>query len=397
MRIFQALARPKIRWLWGGQVFSAVGDEVYNIALVWYAASLLGTNAGYLSAIQAASIVVFSLIGGIWVDHRDHRKVMIATDLIRGVAVLSLPLFAVFAPLNLWVLLAVAIVVSSLSAFFQPAMNAFLTHLIREPDLLKLTSGLMETTSRIARVIGPGLIGVLSRFVPLVHYFTIDAMSFFASAASLWRVRTEPTHHEEATAGLGLKANLLAGHHLVLSRSVVAYTVFSGAIAAAAWMFIFPLGLTLFLRDRLSTDVGALGFLVSGYGIGNISSNLALTYFRFHRPERWMFAGRVIAGCGFVILSQCTTLGQMMAASAIAAIGGPMTDLGFVILVQKYFRGREIARVFRYTMAISYAALLVVYLMSPSLFAHFSVQGVLLANAIVIVFTGLMGFAVKTA
>ena len=102
MRIFNALAHRRVRLLWSGQVFSAVGDEVYNIALVWLAAELIGLNAGYVSAIQAASIFVFSLIGGIWVDHHDPRKVMIAADLIRGSVVLLLPLSTLFFPLSLW-------------------------------------------------------------------------------------------------------------------------------------------------------------------------------------------------------------------------------------------------------------------------------------------------------
>ena len=101
MRILRALDVRPIRWLWSGQVFSAMGDEVYNIAMVWFATALLGLNAGYISAIQAGAIFLFSLVGGVWVDHRDPRRVMIWADLIRGCAVLTLTLAGMVWDLNL--------------------------------------------------------------------------------------------------------------------------------------------------------------------------------------------------------------------------------------------------------------------------------------------------------
>jgi MFS transporter, DHA3 family, macrolide efflux protein len=97
---------------------------------------LLGTSAGYLAAVQAGSIFLFSLIGGVWADHRDHRRVMIASDFIRGLAVLSLPIIAYFMPLTLWTLIPVAITVSSLSAFFNPALNALTPQLTQDRPLL---------------------------------------------------------------------------------------------------------------------------------------------------------------------------------------------------------------------------------------------------------------------
>jgi MFS transporter, DHA3 family, macrolide efflux protein len=237
------------------------------------------------------------------------------------------------------------------------------------------------------------LVGLLSRYVPLIHYFTIDAFSFFASALSIIRVRRETPHPPAQFPRLNLKDTLLAGHRLACSKPVVAYTLFSGAVAGSSWLFILPLGMTLLLRERFPTDVGALGFLISAYGIGNITSNLILTNFTFVRPERWMFSGRLVAGIGFVGLSASSTLNQMMVASAVAATGGPLTDLGFVNLIQSHFRGQDVARIFRYTMAVCNGCLLVVFLISPKLFAQFSVSAVIFASAILIFISGLAGFA----
>ncbi len=367
-----------------------MGDEVYGIAMVWYATKLIGLNAGYISAVQAGSVFVFSVLGGIWADHRDHRAVMITADLVRGFIVLSLPVIGYFQELSLWVLIPVAVVVSSLNAFFQPAMSAFLPQLIEDRALLQVCSGLMETTSRLARVVGPGLVGLLSRFIPLVHYFTLDAISFFASAASIAAVKATGTAPPPR---LAWHESLRAGQRLVAAHGVMAYVIYSGCLVGAAWMFILPLGLTLLLRERLPADVGALGFLISAYGVGNLSANLVVSGFSLHRPERWMFTGRLFGGIGFALLCFSHQLPAMMFACALAAVGGPLADLGFVSLVQRHYRGADVARVFRYAMALSNACLLLVFAISPWLFSLASVPAVIGACAAIIFLLGLLGFA----
>ena len=191
MLVFKPLKRRAIALLWGGQVLSSIGDEIYGVAMVWLATGLVGVNAGYVTAMQAASVFVFSLIGGIWADHWDHRSTMIRSDIIRGFAVLIPPLFSYFAPPSLLVLTFVGVVISSLSAFFNPALRATVPELVESAELLQATNGLMETTYRFARVIGPGFIALLNAIVPIIHFFTIDAIPFFLSAFTISRLRSQ--------------------------------------------------------------------------------------------------------------------------------------------------------------------------------------------------------------
>ena len=392
MRLLSALADTRVRRLWSGQALSAVGDEVYNIAMVWFAAEMIGLSAGYLSAVQAASVFTFSLIGGLWADHTDHRRVMIAVDLVRGGAVLILPVIAWFTPLTLWMLVPVAITVSSLSAFFNPALSAYLPEIIDEPELLRASNALMETTGRLARNLGPGVVGALSAFIPLVHYFTIVALSFFSSAWSVSGVHAKAPAHRSTSSSTGVWSGLLAGHRLTCSQPTVAYVIFTGGIAGAGWLFVFPLGMALHVRAQLPADVGALGLLVFAYGIGNLSSNILISGFAFARPARWMFLGRLFSGVGFMLFSGATTLPQMMACCALTAVGGPVADLGFINLLQKYFRDADLARVLRYGMALAYGGLLVLLLLSPQLFSWFSVSKVIFSCAVVIFVCGAAGF-----
>jgi len=73
----------RIAMLCAGLALSAVGDQLYQVAVSWVAVNALGSSAGYLSALQAATFLVVLLIGS-WVDRYDERRVMIVADLARA-------------------------------------------------------------------------------------------------------------------------------------------------------------------------------------------------------------------------------------------------------------------------------------------------------------------------
>src|ERR1700753_4001993 len=104
MLIFKPLKQRPILLLWGGQVLSCVGDELHKVAFVWLAAGILGKDTGYLAAIQAGSVFVLSVFGGVWAERYSHKNLMVWVDVIRGLTVLAIPISAVFGTPNLFVL-----------------------------------------------------------------------------------------------------------------------------------------------------------------------------------------------------------------------------------------------------------------------------------------------------
>src|SRR3954471_446473 len=88
LKLYRALSHPPIFVLWAGEALSAVGDEIYKVALTWIAVGMIGANAGYISAAQAGAILVFGLIGGYWADRWDSLRTMLYADIARGLIVL---------------------------------------------------------------------------------------------------------------------------------------------------------------------------------------------------------------------------------------------------------------------------------------------------------------------
>ena len=52
--MLRGLRKRAIALLWGGQALSAIGDEIYRVALIWLAVGLVGADAGYLAAARGA-------------------------------------------------------------------------------------------------------------------------------------------------------------------------------------------------------------------------------------------------------------------------------------------------------------------------------------------------------
>ena len=378
LRLFRALAHRPIFTLWTGQALSAIGDEIYKVALVWLAVKLVGANAGYLAAGQAAAVLLFGLIGGVWADRWDARGTMLKVDLVRGALVLVPVLWSYFLPLHLGMLAFVALSVASLSAFFEPALQAAVPRLARDRELLQATNGLMGTTSRLARTVGPAMVGALTGLLPTIQFFTLDAITFAASAFAITRLKSHlPALPGERAPRTGPLATVRAGFALIRDDRLLKYMLYSKAVASGCWNVVLPLGVALLVQKLLPGDVRAYGLLLAAYGVGNLTGALVLSNLSMERPMLVMGWGFTLLGLGFVGLTLYPSLPVMMGFAGVAALGGPMNDLAHIDVIQRRFAPEMLVRVVRFRMAVEYTGIFLSLALSPTLFRLFSPEHVI--------------------
>ena len=276
--LLRPLAIGRVRLLWGALTLSAVGDQLYGVALVWVAVGVFGPAAGYLSALQAGCAVTAALLAGRWADQWEHRRAMAGADLVRASILLVL--------VALWLgrggppppALAVAIVVLAAGeAVFRPALAATLPDLLPDRTLLPAANALFDTTERSARLLGPGLVGVLAGSLPVVHFFSLDAATFVLSATAIVSLGRLARHvhppRASLLAGIGRGFAVVRGHRLLWTVLLC-----SGPINGL-WMAAFYLALPLLIeRAGITgpggTGLGAYGLVISAYGCTNLLSTL---------------------------------------------------------------------------------------------------------------------------
>ncbi len=376
MRLLQPLAVRSVALLWGGLSLSAVGDQLYAVALVWVAVGVFGPAAGYLSAAQAACGLLAALLVGRWADRWDQRRAMAGADAARA---------AILAGLVAWWLLrgappatglVVAIVVLAIGdAVFRPAMTAVLPALL-DRERLPAANALFDTTNRSARLIGPGLIGALAGSLPVVHFFTVDALSFLLSGAIVLRISAPAVRlahwsgGSSVLAGIGLGFRALHRHRLLFSALCVS------GVVNGLWLSGLYLALPLAIeRAGITgpggTGLGAYGLIVSAYGATNLLATLVVGSRPLPAlPARMMFSGSVIVGVSIALLGGAIAAGLplwlLMACSAAGAVGGPLGDIPVAVLRQTQLAPETVPAAMRAAMTVSYGSALLAMLAAPT-------------------------------
>jgi len=155
--------------LWSGQVFSQLADKVYLVLMIALIASRFQdtnqTISGWVSVLMIAftvPAVLFGSVAGVFVDRWSKKAVLVSSNLLRGLLVLSVP-FLLWAtqgwkpfynlPVGFYVLLGITFLVSTLTQFFAPAEQAAIPLIVQSQNLLSANS-LYTTTMMASLIVG---------------------------------------------------------------------------------------------------------------------------------------------------------------------------------------------------------------------------------------------------
>ena len=410
MRLLAPLRRAPVALLWGGLSLSAFGDQLYAVTLGWVAVGALGAAAGYLTALQFLVLLVAVLGLGGWADMWDQRRAMIAADLGRAAVLLLVAAAWLAAGGPSAGMLVVAVVLLALGqAVFQPALQAVLPGVVDEPALLPAANGLLDATERTARLLGPALVGVLAAIVPVVHFLTLDALTFLVSALALaWIGRLQPGRGSRPGGREPAWRSIVRGVRAMKSHPILAFKLDTAGPLNGAWYSAFYFALPLAI-ERLGVQapagggLGAYGLCISAYGCTNLVSNLVMGGRALSdRPQRVMFSGDAVVGVGMMLLGAALLLPPewvlpgLMASAGFTAVGGPMKDIPTAVLRQTRLRPGDLAASTRASMAYSSAGTLAALLAAPALVGALGLVGFIVAMGGVLVAIGAVG-AVRLA
>ena len=407
MRLLRPLRDRPIALLWAGLTTSAIGDYLFSMALTWVAVGVFGAAAGYLTALEAA-IVLLTLLGcGHWADRRHPRSVMIAADIGRALAliVVMLAWLAAGRP-PAWGLIVVVLILAIGQALFRPALQATVPGLVTDRGLLPATNALLDATERIARLSGRGAVVLLAGLLPLAHFLTLDAASFIVSAVailSIGRLRTlpyaRPADAEDAVAAIARGFRAMRQHAL-LEYVLCWYFVASGATYAALYLAL-PLMIEHWgMAGPGGSGLSAYGLVITAYGCSNLLSMLVVGNLTLpSRPGLRMVIGNLTVGTGTLLLGVMMALPMpisarlpcLMAVAVMTAIGGPMSDITIATLRQTLLPAADMAAAMRANMTMLNLGLLIGMLLAPGIYHAIGVAPGVMLYGTVMMLTGAIG------
>jgi MFS family permease len=316
VRLLAPLRHRDFRLLWSGMCVSLLGDGIFLVAMAWqvYALSNAPTALALVGITMTVPTIGFLLLGGVISDRLDRRRIMLASDVVRGLAVGLLALLSLTGALELWHVAAIAAVYGAGTAFFSPAFDALVPELLPADELAQ-ANALDQFVRPIAlRLAGPALGGVLIEVLGVGTAFALDAASFAVSAIALLAmaqgVRAAPVGRTSVT------RDMLDGLRYIRSHVWLWATFASAAIAYLLFMGPAEVLLPYIIKNDLHGSAADLGIVFAAGGIGSVGCAVVIGQRGLPRRDitfmyvTWTLATLAVAGYGLA-----SAVWQLMLAS----------------------------------------------------------------------------------
>lgn len=300
--------------LWGGQAVSVLGDYVFDTTLVLWVATVLGRGqpwapaavSGIMLAVGGAVLVVGPL-AGVFVDRWNHRTTMLGSEVIRAILVGALTVLSFLPvralPVWLWLtaIYVVVFVLNSAGQFFGPSRFAVIADVVHGTVDRTRATGVTQSTSATAAIIGPPLAAPLLFTVGFQWALLINALSYVGSFLAIRSVHFKDRPVAPTARPGGLWAEFVAGlkffrgnRFLVAMLTVAVIAQFgSGAINALDVFFV---------TQNLHAPAKLYGLMSTAEGIGAVIGGLGAAWVvaRFTaRRTTWgavLIAGVLVVG-----------------------------------------------------------------------------------------------------
>jgi predicted MFS family arabinose efflux permease len=200
-RTFRAFHHRNFRLMWFGACTSTVGTFVQQFAQSWLVYDLT-KNPFYLGLdlfLGQLPIILFSLVGGVFADRLDRRKMLLGSQYIQMACAFVLAALFFTHRVTIWEILSLSFLVGVGQSFGGPAYSALLPTLVPAEDLANAIA-LNSIQFNIARVLGPALGGLAYASMGATWCFALNGLSYLAVIATLMliQVRFIPPKSKES-------------------------------------------------------------------------------------------------------------------------------------------------------------------------------------------------------
>ncbi|MDG4840054.1 MFS transporter [Micromonospora sp. WMMD967] len=265
------------RW-WGASTTSHLGSAVGGVALPLTALTVLDASAFDMGLITAAGYLAYLLISlpaGVVVQRVPLRGMQVTLDLIRALAIASVPLAWWFDALTVAQLVGVALVVSFANVLFDVANQTFLPEIVPAAQL-QARNSLNSGTHAVTQLGGPSLGGLAVQVLGAVPTLFVDTVSYLVSAVLL---RTLPARTvQRPTERPPMVLMIREGWHFVLRHPIIGPAMWDATatnFVNGAMLALFP----FYLVRELHASPFLVGLLLAADGLGTLIGAALTTRF----------------------------------------------------------------------------------------------------------------------
>ncbi len=350
-RTFSALRHRNYRLFFFGQMISQIGTWMQTTAQAWLVLELTHSALllGLVVVLQYLPVMVFSLFGGVLADRVPKRTLLLVTQSVALVQAAILWILVVTGTVQIWHIMLLAALLGITNALDTPTRQAFVGEMVGREDLpngIALNSSLVN----IARVLGPGLGGVLIALLGVAPLFLLNTISFIAVIIGLVMIDQRTLHalpnRRTDEKKLGTFQSLREGLSYVWHMPTVLLVI--GVIGVIVLFGVnFNVMLPLFATDVFHAGPVGYGFISAAYGLGALFSALWVAWGN-HTPS---IRSLLVAAFAFSVLEIAFALSHVYILSfpLLAGVGfaqivmSTTANTTIQTVTPNYLRGRVIS------------------------------------------------------
>jgi len=370
------------RYTWLGQIVSEVGDHFNNIAVLSLAVQETHNGVAVMGVLLSRAIpaVLIGPLAGVMLDRFDRRRIMIASDLIRGFIALGFIYAA--SQHQAWMLYVLSALLMVSSPFFTSGRSAILPA-IATKDELHTANSLTQTTGWLTLSVGAYFGGTTAAKFGYTLAFLFNSLSFFVSAYCIFRLRVERGHFRAQDRGLnetkvarpwheyreGL--SYMAKTPLILGIGLIAVGWASGGGAAQVLFTLF----SELVFKRGAQGLGQLwGMAGVGLLVGGFIGNRLGKRIGFEAYKKTVFFCYLLHGGAYLVFSQMRHWGWALFFMAMSRGAVAVSSLLNWSNLLKHVDDRYRGRVFSTIETLNWSTMMLSMLGAGLASQHYSVR-----------------------
>ncbi len=332
LRAFLALRHRNFRLFWTGQLISLIGTWMQTTGQAWLVLELTHSALllGLVGALQFLPVLILSLFGGVLADRLPKRTVLRFTQSFATLQAFVLWILVATGEVRLWHVLVLASLLGLTNSFDMPTRQAFVVEMVGREDLpnaIALNSSLFN----MARILGPGLGGLIIAWLGVAPLFLLNALSFIPVIIGLFLIdnstlyaQVKRTPSEKNAQGQGTLQSLREGlAYVARTPSILLIITVIGVVSLFG--INFNVVLPLFATDVLHVGAVGFGFISSAFGFGSLCSALWLAWSNRRPGVTWLLYGIGI----FCVLEILFALSHLYLLSLVLIAGVGFAQIAF--------------------------------------------------------------------
>jgi MFS family permease len=330
----RAFHHRNFRLFFYGQSVSLIGTWTQQIAMLWlvyrltHSAFLLGVT-GFASQI---AILVFAPFGGIWSDRLDRRRMLLVTQSLFLLQGLILALLTYTHLIQVWHVIAMALLLGLVMAFDTPIRQAFLPQMVPSKADLPSAIAFNAFMQNAGRLIGPTIAGFLIAWAGEGFCFLLNGISKFAVIAAVLQMVV--ARHQPRATKTSVVKDFAEG--VAYCWNVVPIRMLLPLLALVSFMASpYATLMPIFAKEVFHGGAKTMGFLIGAAGFGALVGMIWLAARKSVRGlSRMIICTTALAGISLMVFSYSRLLWLALPAMALAGFGIVVTAMSVSMILQ---------------------------------------------------------------